>query len=266
MEYEPVKDVLRSFIRGRPLFRKMFYFALGRLFLRERYIKRELADLIPRLEGSPRIFDAGFGYGQYSYHLAKCYPDTMVEAAEIEPVMIEDFGCFTGKTSMNNISLVELDLTEMDYNSLFDLVLSVDVMEHIEDDISVFRNVYQALIGGGVFLMHTPHIQEASTGGEGAFVGEHVRDGYTTEELLDKLRGAGFDKIEYTLTYGKNGAFAWRLLQRFPISILGLSKAFFLILPLYLLLVYPLAAWSMRRDLKGDNIQGDGMMVKAWKR
>jgi len=266
LEYEPVKNILRRVIRGRPLFRKMFYFALGRLFLRERYIKRELADLIPRLGGKLHILDAGFGYGQYSYHIAMRYPNAVVEAAEIEPVMIEDFGCFIEETGVDSISLRELNLTEMDDESRNDLVLSVDVMEHIEDDMTVFGNIYRALKEGGIFLMHTPHLREDAVGGVGAFVGEHVRDGYTTDELLEKLRAAGFDEIKYTLTYGKNGSLAWKLLQKFPISVLRVSKVFFLILPLYFLLVYPMAEWSMKRDLKGDNAQGNGIMVKAWKR
>ncbi len=265
MEYAPVKNLLRSWIGGKPCLRKLFYFALERLFLRERYVKRALKAIVPKMAGNPRVLDAGFGYGQYSYHIAKTFGEVKVIGVEIEPEMLDDFKQFIEKTRTNNIELRELDLTKMDIEDDYDLALSVDVMEHIEDDEAVFRNVRRALKNGGVFLIHTPHIPEGLERGEGVFVGEHVRDGYTAAEIERKLLGAGFSRVEHSFSYGYWGAAAWRLLQKYPMEILSFTKLAFPLVFIYLILVYPFAEYMMRRDLKVSNLSGNGILVEAWK-
>ena len=40
----------------------------------------------------------------------------------------------------------------------FDLILTVDVMEHIEDEIATFREYSRVLRPGGYLIMHTPRI------------------------------------------------------------------------------------------------------------
>lgn len=236
------------------------------LFLRARYMKRELRKIITQLGGEISLLDAGFGYGQYSLWLAENYPQAKLTSAEIEPVMIDDFQELVKSFKLENISLEEIDLTQMSYDSKFDLAVSVDVMEHILEDQLVFDNIHKSLKPGGVFVMHTPHIRKSALRGKGAFVGEHVRDGYSTAELLGKLNQAGFDKLEYLLTYGKYGALAWKILQKYPIMTLQKSKLLFLLLPFYLILIYPLAEILMRLDLDSSNVEGDGILVKAWKK
>lgn len=265
MEYAPVKNVLRNIVRGNAALNKLFFKALGILFLRERYVKRELGEVFANIAETEEILDAGFGYGQYSFWTARNFPQTRITAVEIEKVMLEDFADLLKKTGVANIELKQLDLTTMEYKSRFDLALSVDVMEHIEDDRTVFRNICRSLKPGGVFLMHTPHIKAGAERGEGVFVGEHFRDGYTTEELLGKLKEAGFDRIEYKLTYGKWGALAWRLLQKYPISVLRKAKILFLLLPIYLIIVFPIAEIAMRMDMSKEQVEGDGILVKAYR-
>lgn len=236
------------------------------LFLRARYMKRELRKTISGMHGKISILDAGFGYGQYSLWMAENFPQAELTSAEIEPVMIDDFQELVKSFKLENISLEKIDLTKMEHDSKFDLAVSVDVMEHILEDQLVFDNIHKSLKPGGVFVMHTPHIRKSSPRGEGAFVGEHVRDGYPTAELLGKLKQAGFDKLEYILTYGKYGALAWKILQKYPIMTLQKSKLLFLLLPFYMILIYPFAEMLMRLDLDITNEEGDGILVKAWKK
>ena len=44
----------------------------------------------------------------------------------------------------------------------FDLALSVDVMEHIVEDVEVFRNIHTSLKDGGMLLISTPSDQGGS--------------------------------------------------------------------------------------------------------
>jgi SAM-dependent methyltransferase len=265
MEYTPIKSIFRRLIRSRPGLTKTFFFALEKLFLRERYVKRELNRIIAKLPPQSEILDAGFGYGQYSYYLAKRYKNMRITALEIEDEYLDDFAEFIRHCGIENIQIQKADLTELKYNNRFDLIFCVDVMEHIEADTMVFHNFAQALKKGGLFLMHTPHIQGAKGKGEGAFVGEHVRDGYRTRDIYYKLGESGFNPIGVEYTYWYFGAISWILLQKIPITALNLSKLFLLLLPFYYIIVLPLSLIAMSLDLKIKKNSGQGILATGRK-
>lgn len=266
MDYESVKESIGKIIAGKPFLTKVFFFLLGRLFLRARYVKRALRELIPSLPGErPLALDAGFGYGPYSYYIAKKYPRISVTSVEIIEKHLRDFSRFARDAGLKNIETVKLDLREMDYKSRFDLALSVDVMEHIEQDLTVLENIHRSLKEGGVLLLHTPHLSMANRRNGGSLHEDHVRDGYSTDEIMGKLKIAGFNRIEYELSYGKYGSTAWILLQKIPLAALGKSKLFYLLLPLYFAVIYPVAEFLMWFDTRKHNREGGGILVKAWK-
>jgi SAM-dependent methyltransferase len=102
----------------------------------------------------------------------------------------------------------------------FDLALSVDVMEHILEDVEVFRNIHASLKDGGMLLISTPSDQGGSdvhADSETSFIEEHVRDGYNIHEIQQKLRTAGFERIEARYSYGEPGQISWRLSMKYPI-------------------------------------------------
>ena len=79
------------------------------------------------------------------------------------------------------------------------MILSVDVMEHILEDVVVFKNFNQALKKGGMLLISTPSDQGGSDvhdEDDHSFIDEHVRDGYNIIEIEDKLVEAGFSNVE----------------------------------------------------------------------
>ena len=69
MYYE---DVFAGLIKKFSFLRVFFYKMLNLMFLRSWYVRRELINL-RRILGDKKIsiFDAGTGYGQYSYFMAK---------------------------------------------------------------------------------------------------------------------------------------------------------------------------------------------------
>jgi SAM-dependent methyltransferase len=90
-------------------------------------------------------------------------------------------------------SATDWDLVVGAAGSRIDSVMSFNVLEHIPDDVSVLRNVHDALPEGGRFVCFVP----AFPGIYGAMdhaLG-HVRR-YTKGELLAKVRGAGFVVVE----------------------------------------------------------------------
>jgi SAM-dependent methyltransferase len=107
-------------------------------------------------------------------------------------------------------------------------------MEHIEEDILVFKNFYRSLKNNGILLISTPSDKGGSDvhgNQKESFIDEHVRDGYGIKDLTGKLLLAGFKTVEACYTYGKPGNISWRLSMKYPIKMLNASYLFFLLLP-----------------------------------
>ena len=200
-------------------------------------------------------------------------PGSKITAADIKPEQIEDCNQFfkqIGKAGDVNFELA--DLTKYVQNEKYDLILSVDVMEHIEEDTQVFRNFYQSMKKGGILLISTPsdqggsdtHDHDHEEGVQG-FIDEHVRDGYNIQEIEDKLKSAGFSKVEARYSYGWPGKISWRLSMKYPILMLEASKLFFIILPFYYLLFYPVSLVLNYLDVGLKHPTGTGLIVKAYK-
>ncbi len=264
MEYDLVKDRLEKVLGDSPFLRRIFFAALDRLFLRSRYIAREIRRLKRGGFSPERILDAGSGFGQYSFRLVKTFPEAQITGLDVKEQIVESGNRFARRSGVKNITFETGDLLEMEYNTEFDLALSVDVLEHIEEDRKVIGNIGRALKQGGLFMFTTPYFDE--TGREGAvFVDEHVRPGYSREEAEEKLREAGLKLQRFTITYGKWGSVAWKLLQKWPMGALAGRFWSLPVVLIYYLLVYPFAWFYMKKDMQTENLKGGGILVVAVK-
>lgn len=269
MYYDPVKNTFASAIKKFPVLRVGFYKLLDIIFLRSWYVRRELKK-IRKLFGSREIniYDAGTGYGQYSYFMARKLNPQSIYAVDIKQDWINDARTFFSSRGFSNVSFGVEDLTQITHENKFDLIVCVDVMEHIPDDVRVFSNYFRALKKGGYLLINTPSIFGGSDvhGDEDeSFIGEHARDGYSHEDLRDKLEPLGFSVFSYRYTYGTWGDMSWRFVIKYPMQMLNISKAFFILLPFYYLVTFPFSLIMMYIDYISSNRQGSGINFIAQK-
>lgn len=274
MEYDPIKRRLGNVFNRTPFLRKTFYSLLDLLLLRAWHVHKELREI--RKSDSTRkinILDAGSGFGQYSYKMSRTFKGSTIKGVDVKEEQIADCNQFFQAIGLQERVVFEYaDLTTFNEPHKYDLILSVDVMEHIEEDELVFSNLYKSLSNNGMLLISTPsdqggsdthdHEEDAVNG----FIGEHVRDGYGIQDITDKLKRAGFSVVEARYTYGKIGSFSWKLSMKYPILMLGKSKAFFVLLPLYYLLTFPFCALFNAIDVNSKNVTGTGLLVKAYKK
>jgi SAM-dependent methyltransferase len=268
LKYDPIKRIIGSVVGDSVLRRKLFYKLLGLMFLREWHVKRELRALLRRQDKPLRIFDAGSGFGQYSYYCATRFPLASIHAIDMKPEQIEDCKRFFGKAGISNAEFSVEDLTALEHTEAFDVALSIDVMEHIPDDVRVFKNLFRSLKPGGTLLVNTP----SSLGGSDAhgsddesFIEEHARTGYGADEIQAKLESAGFEVERISFTYGRWGSIAWRLGIKYPMLLLKISKLFFVLLPFYYLVTLPFTLLLMYLDYSLENVQGAGLLILARK-
>lgn len=266
MEYDPIKKDLGN-VFGKALFlRKLFYKLLDLLLLRTWHIHRELKAW-PKFKEPFEMLDAGSGFGQYSFYIATRNKQSRITAVDVKDDQIADCSDFFSKCGITNVNFSVGDLTQPHATNKYDLVLCVDVMEHILEDVDVFRHFHQSMKPGAMLLISTPSDQGGSNADEHgeSFIGEHVRDGYPVEEMREKLKTAGFDKSEILYSYGAPGKIAWKLSMKYPMSMLNISKAFFIVLPFYYIVAYPIAYILNWIDTYTTHKTGTGLIVKAWK-
>jgi len=269
MNYDPVKNIFAGIIKKIPFLRIVFYKLLDLMFLRSWYVRRELKLLRKRIGNHKiNIYDAGSGYGQYSYFMSKNLQPCEIYSVDVKDDWIKDNKEFFAAQKINSVSFGVEDLTAISHKDKFDLIVCVDVMEHIPDDVKVFQNYYNALKKDGYLLINTPSIyggSEVYHEEDESFVGEHTRNGYSKEDFESKLHPLGFTTIQSIYTYGFWGNLAWRLGIKYPIMMVNISKLLLLVFPLYYLVTFPFTFIMMLIDFYINNKVGSGINFIAKK-
>ena len=269
MQYDPIKKSLGTVFNNKPVLRKIFYNLLDLLLLRAWHIKKELREWARKAPQQSAVLDAGAGFGQYVYFLSKLSRGAQITGVDVKQEQIDDCNNFFGKIGRaDKVQFEYADLTKFRKDNSYDLIISVDVMEHIEEDIAVFRNFAASLKKGGMLLISTPSDMGGSDvhhDHEDGFVDEHVRDGYSRDDIKLKLAAAGFKNITAKYSYGWPGNISWKLSMKYPILMLNASKLLFIILPFYYIVVFPFAFILNCIDLHVSNSAGTGLIVKAYK-
>ncbi|MFT3737234.1 MAG: class I SAM-dependent methyltransferase [Breznakibacter sp.] len=271
MRYDTIKGPLGRFFNTTPAMRVFFYRLLDLLLLRSWHIRMQLVKWANDRRNLT-VLDAGSGFGQYVYFMSRSKWNWMVKGVDVKQEQIEDCNRFFSAIGRNGrVKFEYADLTAFSEPDTYDLVLSVDVMEHIEEDEKVFSNFYKSMKNDGLLLISTPSDQGGSDthdhqeGEVKGFIEEHVRDGYNIHDISDKLVRAGFKNVRAMYTYGTPGKISWRLSMKYPILMLNISKLFFVLLPFYYLVFFPVCLVLNWLDVKFPHRTGTGLMVMAQK-
>ncbi len=269
MRYDPVKNIFATAIKKLPFLRIAFYKILDLMFLRSWYVRKELKSLRKNFGlREIKILDAGTGYGQYSYFMFRNLQPCKILAVDVKEDWIRDCDAFFQSYKIKNVEFAVEDLTRLKFAEKFDLIVCVDVMEHIVEDVTVFENFYKALKPGGYVLINSPSVfggSDVHDDDDESFIGEHARDGYSTEDLTEKTKPIGFKVYQSKYTYGFWGDKAWRLGIKYPMMLLNISKLFLVLLPIYYLFTFPLTLIMMYLDFKSVNKKGSGINFIAQK-
>ena len=273
MQYDPIKKTLGGLFSRTIWLRVLFYKMLDLRLLRSWHIRKALKEWYgQREEGQLIALDAGSGFGQYTYRMAQLSSSVCVDGVDVKEEQVRDCNDFFQKLGFSQRVRFEVqDLTKYIKESTYDLILSIDVMEHILEDELVFNNFYHSMRKGGMLLISTPSdlggsdADEHEEGAMHGFIDEHVRDGYNAQDIREKLQRAGFSGVDVRYSYGTAGHLSWVMSMKWPIQMLGLSKAFFVILPLYYLVLFPWCLVLNMIDLYKEHGAGTGLIVRAFK-
>jgi len=169
-------------------------------------LRIRLRHVLPETRGDyADILDAGSGPGVFSMEVAKLHPHARVLGVELEPELVERANTIASRAGIANCRFTRGDVTALGMEESFDLALTVDILEHVEEDEEAMRNLHRALRPGGRLVVHVPgyHRRWLLRGKRVNFhVPGHVRPGYHRDELVAKLERAGFQVERVRSTYG----------------------------------------------------------------
>lgn len=238
------------------------------MFLRSWHVRKKVRELYPK-NIKFDILDAGMGFGQYTYFMAKRFPGANILAVDVKDEQVKDCKKFFAKNGYKNVKFEIADLTKIEFYNRFDFILCVDVMEHIAEDELVFINFANALKKGGKLLVNTPSTlggSDTHSEDDESFIEEHARIGYSKVDITDKLKKAKLDVVSFDYSYGKFGTISWRFGIKYPILMAGTHKILILLLPLYYLFTLWFVLILMWLDVHTHNKEGTGIVVVAEKK
>jgi SAM-dependent methyltransferase len=144
-----------------------------------------IADL--GMPANARILDAGCGSGRFMVDLAKRGEVTGVELSDTSVALARQRGI--GEVVAG--SVLEMPFAD----ASFDLAVSLDVIEHLEDDVAALRELRRVVAPGGALLVTVPAYQWLWSGHDE--INHHHRR-YTRRTLQSAAEHAGWRQTRTT--------------------------------------------------------------------
>jgi SAM-dependent methyltransferase len=152
---------------------------------RRKVLERVVEDL--RLPARARILDAGCGSGRNMVELARHGTVTGIELSETSVSLARERGM--GEVIAGSV-------LEMPFEAdSFDLAASLDVIEHLEDDLAALRELRRVVAPGGSLLVTVPAYQWLWSGHDE--INHHFRR-YTRRSLQGAGEEAGWHQVRTT--------------------------------------------------------------------
>jgi len=146
----------------------------------------EIVESLPRPDGF-RMLDAGCGTGQMTKLLER-YGEAV--GLEIAPQALE----FARRRGVKD--LVQGSITDPPFApASFDLVLSLDVIEHVDNDVQILESLFEVVRPGGYLIVTVPAFQ--SLWSQHDEINQHKRR-YRVPQVRDLMTHAGFNVSRVT--------------------------------------------------------------------
>jgi SAM-dependent methyltransferase len=152
---------------------------------RRTVLERVIASLA--LPPDARILDAGCGSGRNMIELARHGSVTGVELSRTSVEVARS----RGSGEVIEGSVIELPFER----DSFELAVSLDVIEHLEDDLGALRELRRVVVPGGLLLLTVPAYPWLWSGHDE--INHHHRR-YTRRALQNVARQAGWDQVRTT--------------------------------------------------------------------
>ncbi|MEO7413917.1 MAG: methyltransferase domain-containing protein [Opitutaceae bacterium] len=155
------------------------------------HVARALAKFLPRASRVDLV-DAGCGTGGLIRRSKASHPQWRWTGVDLSPI-----ACGLARERVGeNTPIVEGSVTALPLaDASCDVVTSLDVIYHVDDDEAALREFHRILRPGGIVVINVPAYPWLWSYHD---VATHARRRYTRAQLLAKLRAAGFNVVGAT--------------------------------------------------------------------
>jgi 2-polyprenyl-3-methyl-5-hydroxy-6-metoxy-1,4-benzoquinol methylase len=194
------------------------------------------------------ILDAGSGIGAYTFWLGKKFPSAEIIGGDIDEHKLQSARIMSNELRTDNVKFINLDITNIKNKTTYDLIIGIDVLEHVGNFPAVLRNLYDTLNKGGYLYVHVPQPNQERIFSllKNWHHKDHVREGISKIDLERNLKNLNFKIIVSKKTFGFFGKLAWE------INHLTLSRSFIfagIVFPFIFLLAMLDPVWKNRNGL-----------------
>ncbi len=234
--------------------RSLFYRVFGNAHMGERIRAANVRKALRSNDLSGcAILDAGCGTGVLSFDLAQKFPEARIVSIDLDSKLIQRTKIVIAKRKIKNVNFDFKDILHLDKTELFNLIMFIDLLEHIEDDVKAIRNMSNSMKKGGILILHVPQKFQRHPVRSMEWKGHHVREGYTIQEIVKLLEGENLQISKIWNTFGVYGAIA----DEIEYLLWKIKPIWLLSLPFLLLF-----AWF---DILFKHSRGNGLLIKAMK-
>lgn len=171
---------------------------------RARGLNRWVLEQIRPFVGN-RVFEAGCGIGNFTEQLLD---RERLICADLDPYYTEVIA--RRYAHLANVRTARMDMAEPEHFETIarerpDTVISLNVVEHIEDDLAALKNYYDVLQPAGHAIILVPAHEWLYTACDRS-LGHHRR--YTRAQLAEILKSAGFEVL-HTSEFNRLGVLGW---------------------------------------------------------
>lgn len=170
------------------------------------------------------ILDAGSGIGVYTFWLGRRFKKTKIIGGEIDKDKLKSAHLIKNKQHINNIDFIYLNILKAHKKSIYDLIVCIDVLEHLDYYEVALKNFKNLLKNNGYLFIHVPQPDQHRifSSFKSWHHQDHKYEGIEKKKLESILNKFGFKIITMQETFGFFGKLAWE------INHISLSKSFIL--------------------------------------
>ena len=184
---------------------KVYISIFGMPIIGLRIRARNVFSLIPVSHKYKNILDAGSGPGVFTFELGRRFPNARVIGIDLLENSINACRHIANQIEAHNVEFQLGNIETLQKKDFFDLILCVDILEHMQNDAAALKSLYDAVAPEGILILHVPALYRRYPIWKKRLnfdVNTHVRAGYRKQEIQEKVMQAGFAIRNSGYTYG----------------------------------------------------------------
>ena len=192
-------------------------------YLRFQWLKKNIRKYFPshgKLDF--KILDAGSGAGSNAFMISNWFSKSTIYGCEYNQDVVSECNQISLQLGFKNLSFFPSDLRILSDQKKYDLIVCMDVLEHIPDNRTVLQNLISTLKPEGKIFIHVPYIEwldhsifsienykeyrlfEAK---------EHIGENFTIEDFKTQFARLGCSVDSINSTFRFFGRAGWELNQ-----------------------------------------------------